>query len=166
MYSKSILTTLLFYIVLCCSLMLKSFKLFFHLINLHSTNHNDKADKNLNFFPWRISFSGLSWVILLSSNQGCSWDTHRIVPKPLLHCLGWVSETLKVKLLQSEFLSTLDQVFINDISVLWSVHLPLNPDRWAASSRKSPGCSKLLPLKNYGGHCALRDLWCSRKCYL
>ena len=25
----------------------------------------------------------------------------------------------------------------------------------AASSRKSPGCFKLLPFKNYGGHCVL-----------
>ena len=31
-----------------------------------------------------------------------------------------------------------------------------------ASSRKSPGCSKLLPFKNYGDHCALGNLQYSR----
>uniref|UniRef100_UPI00358F3A5E solute carrier family 45 member 4-like isoform X2 n=1 Tax=Myxine glutinosa TaxID=7769 RepID=UPI00358F3A5E len=36
----------------------------------------------------------------------------------------------------------------------------------AASSRKSPGCSKLLPFKNYGGHCALGNLQCSRDFFL
>ena len=30
----------------------------------------------------------------------------------------------------------------------------------AASSRKSPGCSKPLPFKNFGGHCALGNLQC------
>ena len=31
-----------------------------------------------------------------------------------------------------------------------------------ASSRKSLGCSKRIPFKNYGGHCALGNLQCSR----
>ena len=31
---------------------------------------------------------------------------------------------------------------------------------WAASSRKSLGYSKLLPFKNDGGHCVLRDFKC------
>ena len=31
-----------------------------------------------------------------------------------------------------------------------------------ASSRKSPGRPKLLPFKDYGGHCALRNLKCNR----
>ena len=56
----------------------------------------------------------------------------KLVPKPLLHCLGYV---LGVIVLlegepspQSEVLSALEQVFIKDLSVLWSVHLSLNPD--------------------------------------
>ena len=32
-----------------------------------------------------------------------------------------------------------------------------------ATCRKSPGCSKLLPFNNYGGHCGLGNLQCSRK---
>ena len=32
----------------------------------------------------------------------------------------------------------------------------------AASSRKSLGCSKVLPFKNDGGHCVLGDLQCCR----
>ena len=55
---------------------------------------------------------------------------------------------------------------------LWSDHQILGhlPDRgpslpiaqfgWAASSRKSLGGSKLLSLKNDGGHCVLGDLQC------
>jgi hypothetical protein len=31
-----------------------------------------------------------------------------------------------------------------------------------ASSKKSLGGSKLLPFKNYGGHCVLEDLQCCR----
>ena len=54
-------------------------------------------------------------------------DIHRLVPKPLLRCLGSVS-CWKVNLcLQYEVLSTLEQVFIKDLSVLWSVHLSLDP---------------------------------------
>ena len=56
----------------------------------------------------------------------------RLVPKPLLHCLGCV---LKVVVLledetspQSEVLSALEQVFIKDLSALCSVHLSLDPD--------------------------------------
>ena len=58
-------------------------------------------------------------------------DIQRLVPKPLLHCLGCV---LSVVLLegepspQSEVLSALEQVFIKDLSVLCSVNLSLNPD--------------------------------------
>ena len=36
--------------------------------------------------------------------------------------------------------------------------LSKEPSPWGASSRKSPGCSKPLPLMNYGGHCALGNL--------
>ena len=59
-------------------------------------------------------------------------DIQRLVPKPLLHCLGCV---LRVIVLlegepspQSEVLSALEQVFIKDPSVLCSVHLSLDPD--------------------------------------
>ena len=56
----------------------------------------------------------------------------RLVPKPLLRCIGCV---LRVVVLlegepspQSEVQSALEQVFIKDLSVLCSVHLSLNPD--------------------------------------
>ena len=59
-------------------------------------------------------------------------DIQRRVPKPLLHCLGCV---LSVIVLlegepspQSEVLSSLEQFFIKDLSVLCSVHLSLDPD--------------------------------------
>ena len=59
-------------------------------------------------------------------------DIQRLVPKPLLRCLGCV---LVVFVLlegepsaQSEVLSGLEQVFIKDLSVLCSVHLSLNSD--------------------------------------
>ncbi len=35
-----------------------------------------------------------------------------------------------------------------------------------ASSRKGSGRPKRLPFKNYGGHCALRNLKCSRNCFV
>ena len=63
-------------------------------------------------------------------------DIQRLVPKPLLCCLGCV---LRVIVLlegepspQSEVLSTLEQVFIKDLSVLCSVHLSLDPE-WSPS---------------------------------
>ena len=59
-------------------------------------------------------------------------DIQRLVPKPLLRCLGCV---LRVIVLlegepspQSEVLSALEQVFMKDLSVLCSVHLSLDPD--------------------------------------
>ena len=58
-------------------------------------------------------------------------DIQRLVPKPLLHCLG----VLRVVVLlegepspQSEVLGALEQVFVKDLSVLCSVHLSLDPD--------------------------------------
>uniref|UniRef100_A0AAZ3RZN0 UDENN domain-containing protein n=1 Tax=Oncorhynchus tshawytscha TaxID=74940 RepID=A0AAZ3RZN0_ONCTS len=70
------------------------------------------------------------------SSPGSGWATQehseRLVPKPLLPCLGCV---LRVVVLlegepspQSEVLSALEQVFIKDLSVLCSVHLSLDPD--------------------------------------
>ena len=59
-------------------------------------------------------------------------DIQRLVPKPLLCCLGCVRRV--VVLLegepspQSEVLSALEQVFIKDLSVLCSIHLSLDPD--------------------------------------
>ena len=60
-------------------------------------------------------------------------NIRRLVPKPLLRCLGCV---LRVVVLlegehspQSEVLSPLAQVFIKDLSVLRSVRLSLKPDR-------------------------------------
>ena len=59
-------------------------------------------------------------------------DIQRLVPKPLLHCLGCV---IRVVVLlegepspQSEVVSALEQVFIKDLSVLWSVYYSLDPD--------------------------------------
>ena len=66
-------------------------------------------------------------------------DIHRVVPKPLLHCLGCVLRVVVLlegePLAQSEVLSALDQVFMKDISVLCSNQLSLNPEQ-------------SLPLKN------------------
>ena len=59
-------------------------------------------------------------------------DIQRLVPKPLLRCLGCV--LMVIVLLegdhspQSEVLSALGQVFIKDLLVLCSVHLSLGPD--------------------------------------
>ena len=59
-------------------------------------------------------------------------DIERLVPKPLLRCLGGV--LMVVVLLegepfpQSEGLSALKQVFIKDLSVLSSIDLCLDPD--------------------------------------
>ena len=59
-------------------------------------------------------------------------DIQKLVPKPLLRCLGSV---LRVVVLlegeaspQSDVLSALVQVFIKDLSVLCFVHLGLEPD--------------------------------------
>ena len=59
-------------------------------------------------------------------------DIQRLVPKPLLCCLGCV---LRVIVLlegepspQSEILSALEQVFIKDLTLLCSIHLSLDPD--------------------------------------
>ena len=59
-------------------------------------------------------------------------DIQRLIPKSLLHCLGCVLRVIVLlegkPLPQSEVLSTLEQVFIKDLSVLFSVHLSLNAD--------------------------------------
>ena len=59
-------------------------------------------------------------------------DIQRLVPKPLLRCLGCVLRVVVLlegeSLSQSEVLSALAQVFIKDLLVLCSVHLSLDPD--------------------------------------
>ena len=61
------------------------------------------------------------------------WCLFLVVPNPVLCCLGcvlWVIVLLEGEpSAESEVLSTLDQVFIKDITVLWSVQLSLNPDQ-------------------------------------
>ena len=57
-------------------------------------------------------------------------DIQRLVPKPLLRCLGSV---LRVIVLSGgkpspQVLGALKQVFIKDLSVPYSVHLSLKPD--------------------------------------
>ena len=59
-------------------------------------------------------------------------DIQRPVPKPHLRCLGSV---VRINVLlegepspQSEVLSTVEQVFINNLSVLCSDYFSLNPD--------------------------------------
>ena len=77
-------------------------------------------------------FSGLFRDVRSGSSLGSGWDIQRLVPKPLLRCLG--CELRVVVLLedepspQSEVLSALEQVFIKDLSVHCSVHLYLDPD--------------------------------------
>ena len=59
-------------------------------------------------------------------------DIQRLVPKPLLHCLGCVLRVIDLlegePLTPSEVLSALEQVFIKNFSLLSSVHLSLYPD--------------------------------------
>jgi hypothetical protein len=59
-------------------------------------------------------------------------DIQRLVPKPLLYCLGCVLRVIVLlegePLPQSEVLSALEQIFIKDLSVLCSIHLSLDPD--------------------------------------
>ena len=65
--------------------------------------------------------------------------TFKVVMKPILSCLGcvlWVFVLLEHKpFAQSEVLSSLDQVFIKDISLLYSVQLSLNPDHFSIKSK-------------------------------
>ena len=57
-------------------------------------------------------------------------DIQRLVPKPLLRCLGCVLRVVVLlePLPQSEVLRALEQVFTKDFYVLCSVHLCLDPD--------------------------------------
>ena len=59
-------------------------------------------------------------------------DILRLVPKPLIRCLGCLLRVIVLlegePSLQSEVLSALEQDFIKDLSVLCSVHLSLKHD--------------------------------------
>lgn len=65
------------------------------------------------------------------------------------------------KFLPSLMLGQNDHQFQNDHQSEWDSFLRFLIFDKTASSRKSPGCSKLLPIQNDGGHCVLRDLQCS-----
>ena len=80
-------------------------------------------------------FSGLSRDVSSGSSPGLAGplkDIQRLVPKPLLCCIGCV---LRVVVLlegkpspHSEVLSTVEQVFIKDLSILCSIHNCLDLD--------------------------------------
>ncbi len=61
-------------------------------------------------------------------------DVHRVVPKPLLHCLGCVHRVIVLLegelSAQSEVPSALNQVFIKDISVFSCIQLSVFSDHF------------------------------------
>ena len=77
-------------------------------------------------------FRSLQRCLIVRALAGPLKDIQRLVPKPLLRCLGCALRG--VILLegeaspQSAVLSALEQVFIKDLSVLCSVHLSFDPD--------------------------------------
>ena len=75
---------------------------------------------------FQVSPEMFDWV-QVRALAGLLKDIHRGVPKPLLCYLGCVLRV--VVLLEGEVLSALDQVFIQEISVLCSIQLSLNPDQ-------------------------------------
>ena len=100
------------------------------------------------FFPDPIKLCQVGWGVSLKSYFQVSpemfdWvpvralagqlkDIQRLVPKVLLRCLGCVLRVLVLlegePSAQSEVLSSLEQGFLKDLSVLFSVHLSLDPD--------------------------------------
>ncbi len=66
-------------------------------------------------------------------------DIHRVVPKPLLHCLGCVRRVIVMLegelSAQSEVLSALNQVFITDISVFSCIQLSVFSDHFPGLCR-------------------------------
>ncbi len=66
-------------------------------------------------------------------------DVHRVVPKPLLHCLGCVRRVIVMLegelSAQSEVLSALNQVFIKDISVFSCIQLSVFSDHFPSPCR-------------------------------
>ena len=81
---------------------------------------------------FQVSPEMFDWV-QVRALAGPLKDIHRVVPKPLLHCLGCVLQVIVLlegePSAQSEVLSTLDQVFMKDIYVSLAVQLSLNPDQ-------------------------------------
>ena len=81
---------------------------------------------------FQVSPEMCDWV-QIRALAGPLKDIHRVVPKPLMRCLGSVPMVIVVlegePLAQSEVLSAPEQVFIEDISILCSVQLSLNPDQ-------------------------------------
>ena len=76
-------------------------------------------------------FSGLSRDVQVQTLAGPLKDIRRLVPKPLLHCLGCVQVVVLLEgepSPQSEVLNALEQVFIKDLFVFCSIHLYLDPD--------------------------------------
>ena len=78
------------------------------------------------------SLQRCSIQVQVQALAGSLKNIQRLFPKPLLLCLGCV---LRVVVLlegepspQSEILSALEQVFINDLPVLCFVHLSLDSD--------------------------------------
>jgi hypothetical protein len=76
-------------------------------------------------------------------------DIQRLVPKPLLHCLGCVLRVVALllcePLAQSEVLSALEQVFIKHLAVLCSVHFSLKPSLPVHAAEKHPHIMMLPP---------------------
>jgi hypothetical protein len=80
---------------------------------------------------FQVSPEMFDWV-QVRALAGPLKNIQRLVPKPLLCSLGCA---LSVVVLlegepssQSEVLSTMEQVFIKDLSVLCSIHISLDPD--------------------------------------
>jgi hypothetical protein len=79
-------------------------------------------------------FSGLSRDVRSVSSPVARplKDNQRLAPKPLLRCLGCVLRVVVLlegaPLCQTEILSPLEQVFIKELSVPFSVYLSLYPD--------------------------------------
>ncbi len=80
--------------------------------------------------------------------EGCSdgWLSYNFLPSP--ECNLWSSATV----IFGFFFTSLTKALLP----------PIAQFGWTASSRKGSGRPKRLPFKDYGGHCALRNLKCSR----
>ena len=95
----------------------------------------------------------LNWV-QVRALTGPLKDLQKLVPKPLLHCLGCV---LSIVVLlegepspQSEFLSALEQVFIKDLSVLPFIFLSILTCLPVPAAEKHPHNMMLPPCFTVG----------------
>ena len=90
----------------------------------------------------------LDWV-QVQALAGPLKDIKRLVPKPLLCGLGWVLRVVVLldgePMSQAEFLIALEQVFFNNLSVLCSVHLSLDPDSLSIPAAEKHHHSMMLP---------------------